>query len=119
MRWLMTHHTHRTDTLRSTGRRRRRGNQAIAASSHWLCICRPPNRSALNPMRSLSSRREDKPANVLNIHCLEELLLTLKQLELSDTLVVCYYWKFNCYACKSVAPKVRVPPRRPDRCRVG
>jgi hypothetical protein len=53
--------------------------------------------------------RDDKPSNVLNIHCLEELLLTLKQLELDDTLVVCYYWKFNCYACNSVSPKVRPP----------
>lgn len=93
--------------------------QRIYRSSVSLALYVP---SALTPtpcLTAVSSRREDKPANVLNIHCLEELLLTLKQLELSDTLVVCYYWKFNCYACKSVAPKVHVPPRGPARWHVG
>jgi hypothetical protein len=41
---------------------------------------------------------------VLNFHSVEELIGTLKLLELNDLLVVCYYWKQNCYACHRCEP---------------
>eukprot|EP00241_Pyramimonas_parkeae_P012575 CAMPEP_0114226634 /NCGR_PEP_ID=MMETSP0058-20121206/1341_1 /TAXON_ID=36894 /ORGANISM="Pyramimonas parkeae, CCMP726" /LENGTH=269 /DNA_ID=CAMNT_0001337381 /DNA_START=162 /DNA_END=971 /DNA_ORIENTATION=+ len=51
-------------------------------------------------------KQDNKPANVLNMHSVEELLATLRILELEDMLVLCFYTKNNCYACHSVQPKI-------------
>jgi len=51
-------------------------------------------------------KKEVKPKNMLELHSLEELLQTLKLLELSGKLVLCYYWRESCYACRSVGPKM-------------
>eukprot|EP00238_Polyblepharides_amylifera_P008980 CAMPEP_0196583410 /NCGR_PEP_ID=MMETSP1081-20130531/43505_1 /TAXON_ID=36882 /ORGANISM="Pyramimonas amylifera, Strain CCMP720" /LENGTH=296 /DNA_ID=CAMNT_0041904297 /DNA_START=185 /DNA_END=1072 /DNA_ORIENTATION=- len=50
--------------------------------------------------------KDEAPPNVLNIHSVQELVLTMRMREMQDGLVALWFWKFACYACHSVTPKL-------------